>query len=68
MAPVPRPWLDWAIAAALTAIGIAMTLDPANGDGTIVDTLVIGAGTLPVIWRRRAPLLRPRPRWRPARS
>ena len=38
MAPVPRPWLDWAIAAALTAIGIAMTLDPANGDGTIVDT------------------------------
>jgi len=57
MAPVPRPWLDWAIAAVLTAIGIAMTLDPANGDGTIVDTLVIGAVTLPVIWRRRAPLV-----------
>ena len=56
MAPVPRPWLDWAIAAALTAIGIGMTLDPANGDGTIVDSLVIGAVTLPVIWRRRAPL------------
>ena len=55
MEPVPRPWLDWAIAAVLTAIGIAMTLDP--GDGTIVDSFVIGAVTLPVIWRRRAPLL-----------
>ena len=33
-----------------------MTLDPANGDGTIVDSLVIGAVTLPVIWRRSAPL------------
>ena len=31
-----------------------MTLDP--GDGTIVDSFVIGAVTLPVIWRRRAPL------------
>jgi hypothetical protein len=56
MRPVPRPWLDWALAAALTAIGIGMTLDPANGGGTIVDSFVIGAVTLPVIWRRRAPL------------
>ena len=56
MEPVPRPWLDWAIAAALTALGIAMTRDPANGDGTIVDSLVIGAVTLPLIWRRSAPL------------
>jgi signal transduction histidine kinase len=56
MTPVTRPWLDWAIAAALTAIGIAITVDPGNGDGTIVDSFVIGAVTLPVIWRRRAPL------------
>ena len=53
---VPRPWLDWAIAAALTAIGVGMTLEP---DKATVDDrrqLVIGAVTLPVIWRRRAPL------------
>jgi signal transduction histidine kinase len=56
MTPVPRAWLDWAIAIGLTAIGIGMTLDPANGDGTVVDSVVIGAVTLPVIWRRRAPL------------
>jgi signal transduction histidine kinase len=56
MTPMPRPWLDWALAAALTAIGIGMTLDPDNGGGTIVDSFVIGAVTLPVIWRRRAPL------------
>ena len=42
---MPRPWLDWAIAAALTALGVAMT------DGT----LVVAAVTLPVIWRRSAP-------------
>lgn len=56
MTPLRRWWLDWAMAAALTAIGIGLTLDPDNGDGTIVDSLVIGAVTLPVIWRRRAPL------------
>ena len=42
---MPRPWLDWGIAAALTALGVAMT------DGT----LVVAAVTLPVIWRRSAP-------------
>lgn len=55
MDPVPRPWLDWAIAGALTALGVFMTLDPETPDGTIVDSMVIPAVALPVIWRRTAP-------------
>jgi signal transduction histidine kinase len=51
-----RPWLDPALAAALTAIGLLITFDAGNGDGTVVDSLVIAAVTLPVAWRRRAPL------------
>jgi len=53
--PVPRPWLDWAIAGALTAVGVFMTLGPDHPDGTIVDSIVVAAVTLPVIWRRFAP-------------
>jgi signal transduction histidine kinase len=52
----PRRWLDPALAAALTVIGLLITFDPQNGDGTVVDSLVIPAVTLPVAWRRRAPL------------
>ena len=40
-----RPWLDWGIAAALTALGLGMT------EGSVV----VAAVTLPVIWRRSAP-------------
>ncbi len=46
IALMPRPWLDWGIAAALTALGLGMT------EGTVV----VAAVTLPVIWRRSAPL------------
>jgi signal transduction histidine kinase len=53
--PVPRPWLDWAIAGVLTALGVFITLDPDHRDGTVVDSIVVGAVTLPVIWRRSAP-------------
>jgi signal transduction histidine kinase len=52
---VPRAWLDWAIAGALTALGVFITLAPDRPDGTIVDTVVVAAVTLPVIWRRSAP-------------
>jgi signal transduction histidine kinase len=51
-----RPWLDPALAAALTALGLVITFDPANGDGTTIDSLVIATVTLPVAWRTRAPL------------
>lgn len=51
-----RRWLDPALAAALTALGLAMTFDPGNGDGTVVDSFVIGTVTIPVAWRSRAPL------------
>jgi signal transduction histidine kinase len=57
MALVRRPWLDWAAAAALTAIGVAMTLGGSGqAGGTIVDSIVVAAVTLPLVWRRRAPL------------
>ena len=56
MTPVPRPWLDWVIAAALTALGVVITLGGDHPDETIVDTIVVAAVTLPVAWRRRAPL------------
>ena len=55
MMPVPRAWLDWAIAAGLTAIGVFITLGPDHPGGTIVDSIVVAAVTLPVIWRRAAP-------------
>ena len=55
--PVPRAWLDWAIAGALTALGVFMTLGPDGPDGTIVDSIVVAAVTLPVIWRRAAPFV-----------
>jgi signal transduction histidine kinase len=55
--PVPRAWLDWAIAGALTALGVFMTLGPDRPDGTIVDSVVVAAVTLPVIWRRSAPFV-----------
>ncbi|MEN3283150.1 MAG: hypothetical protein V7607_4290 [Solirubrobacteraceae bacterium] len=51
-----RRWLDPALAAALTALGLLITFDPGNGDGTIVDSVVIAAVTIPVAWRSRAPL------------
>ena len=54
--PVPRAWLDWAIAGALTALGVFLTLGPEGADGTIVDSIVVAAVTLPVVWRRSAPL------------
>ena len=56
MTPVPRAWLDWAIAAALTALGVLITLGPDHPDDTIVDSIVVAAVTLPVAWRRSAPL------------
>jgi signal transduction histidine kinase len=55
--PVPRAWLDWAIAGALTALGVFLTLGPDGPDGTIVDSIVVAAVTLPVIWRRSAPFV-----------
>jgi hypothetical protein len=50
------PWLDPALAAALTALGLLITFDPGNGDGTVIDSVVIGTVTIPVAWRSRAPL------------
>ena len=47
---------DLAIGLAATALAVVVTLDPENGGGTWLDSLLIGAVTLPVIWRRRAPL------------
>jgi signal transduction histidine kinase len=54
--PVPRPWLDWAIAGTLTALGVLMTLGSDHADDTIVDSIVVAAVTVPVLWRRSAPL------------
>src|SRR6266487_2055519 len=51
-----RPWLDPALAAVLTAIGLVITFDPGNGDGTVIDSIVIATVTVPVAWRSRAPL------------
>ncbi len=48
--------VDLALAAALTVIGVAITLGPDARDGAIVGTLLIPTVTLPVIWRWRAPL------------
>ncbi len=53
--PTPRPWLDWAIAGLLTILGVFITAGT-TADDTSVDSIVVAAVTLPVIWRRRAPL------------
>jgi len=50
---------DLAIGAVLTALGLLLTLSPppgSAGEGVWLDTLTVPAVTLPVIWRRRAPL------------
>jgi signal transduction histidine kinase len=52
MAPVPRPWLDWAIAAAATVFAVGMALAPGDQNGNVL----IAAVTLPLAWRRAAPL------------
>jgi signal transduction histidine kinase len=51
-----HPWLDPILAAVLTGAGLAMTFGATGGDSTVVDSLVLPAVTLPVAWRRRAPL------------
>lgn len=51
-----HPWLDPLLAAILTGVGLAITFSANSGDGTIVDSLLVPAATLPVAWRRRAPL------------
>jgi len=51
----PRRWQEPLLGVVLTALGIFMTLDPENGGGTWLDTVVIPAATLPVLWRRSAP-------------
>jgi signal transduction histidine kinase len=57
MTPVPRPWLDWVLAAVLTATGVVMTLGSDNANDTVVDSFVVAAVTLPLIWRRTQPLM-----------
>jgi signal transduction histidine kinase len=52
MAPVPRPWLDWAIAAAVTAFAVGVVLTTSDPSGNVL----IAAVTLPLAWRRTAPL------------
>jgi len=49
-------WVDLALAAALTAVGAAMTIGPDGAEGTVIDTLAIPTVTLPLIWRRRDPV------------
>jgi hypothetical protein len=50
------PWIDVGPFLVVTAVGLAITLQPDNGDGTVVDTLLMPAATVPVLWWRRAPL------------
>jgi signal transduction histidine kinase len=50
------PWTDALAAGVLTALGVLITLSPENGGGTTFDTVTVAACTLPVAWRRRAPL------------
>jgi signal transduction histidine kinase len=52
MAPVARPWLDWAIAAVVTALAVPLAIGPGDPNGSVF----IAAVTLPLIWRRTAPL------------
>jgi hypothetical protein len=49
-------WIDWGPVLLFTAVGLAITLEPNNGDGTWIDTLLMPAATVPVLWWRRAPL------------
>jgi hypothetical protein len=49
------PWIDVGPFLVVTAAGLAITLQPDNGDGTFVDTLLMPAATVPVLWWRRAP-------------
>lgn len=55
MARIPR--LDWFVAASVTVLGLAMTLGGGEeqATGTIVDSIVVPAVTLPLLWRRMAP-------------
>jgi signal transduction histidine kinase len=52
MATVSRPWLDWAIAAVVTAFAVPVAIGPSDPNGSVF----IAAVTLPLIWRRSAPL------------
>src|SRR5512132_2960339 len=52
MAPVHRPWLDWAIAAVVTALAVVVALDPSGPGGNVL----VAAVALPLGWRRTAPL------------
>jgi signal transduction histidine kinase len=52
MASVSRPWIDWAIAAAVTVFAVVMALMPGDPNGNIL----IAAVTVPLVWRRTAPL------------
>jgi hypothetical protein len=49
--------VDLALAAALTAVGVAIAIDPDAAGGAELAPLLIPAVTLPVIWRRERPLL-----------
>jgi signal transduction histidine kinase len=49
------PWLDPVLCAVFTAIGVGISLSPEN-PGTILDTLLVPTVTLPLLWRRTAPL------------
>lgn len=51
-----RLWPDILPVVLLTLAGIGITQDPASGDGTFVDTLLVPTITVPVFWWRRAPL------------
>jgi signal transduction histidine kinase len=52
-----RPWLDPVLAALLTGFGVFITLVTSDSaPHTWVDSVVIAAVTLPVGWRRRAPI------------
>ena len=53
MSPLPRPWLDPAIAAALAATVVGLAL---AADGTD-ENVLIGAVAVPLLWRRSAPLV-----------
>jgi signal transduction histidine kinase len=48
-------WLDPVLCVVFTAIGVGITLAPENPD-TILDTLLVPTVTLPLLWRRTAPL------------
>lgn len=57
MTAVSRPWLDWAAAAVLSAFGVFITLATSDSaPDTFVDSVLIVTVTLPVAWRRGAPL------------